>query len=203
MNTKNTLNILQTVSKIAGIVCKVISVLCIVGFCLCVVGIVSLAVGAPAMQLGGVTFESMMQHNTEMTTGSLYAAMASGAFVCAGEAVLAKFALHYFKREQTDGTPFTFDGAKELLRLGILSLCIPVGTQILAQIAQTICTKIMTDVEPLELDMGGSVIVGALLIVMALLCKYGAELNAEKVLPTPATDAESAQTDSPDTDLQG
>lgn len=196
-----TLNTIQTISKIAMIVCKVISVLCIVGFCLCIVGIVSLAVGAPAMQFGGVTFESMMQHNTEMTTGSLYAVMTAGAIVCAGEAVLAKFALHYFKREQTDGTPFTSDGAKELLRLGILSLCIPVGTQILAQIAHTICANVMADVEPLELDMGGSVIVGALLIVMALLCRYGAELTAEKTAPE--LDAESAQTDVQNTGVQG
>ena len=153
-----TLQIIQTVSKIAGIVCKVISVFCIVGFCLCIVGIVSMAVGAPAMQFGGVTFESMMQHNTEMSTGSLYAAMAAGAVVCAGECVLTKFAAHYLTRELKDGTPFTSGGARELLRLGILSLCIPVGTQVIAQIIET----------------------GALLIVLALVCRYGAEMTAQK-----------------------
>ena len=175
-----TLQIIQTVSRIAGIVCKVISVFCSVGFCLCIVGIVSMAVGAPAMQFGGVTFESMMQHNTEMSTGSLYAAMAAGAVVCAGECVLTKFAAHYLTRELKDGTPFTSGGARELLRLGILSLCIPVGTQVIAQIIETVFTKVMTDVEPLELDMGGSVIVGALLIVLALVCRYGAEMTAQK-----------------------
>ena len=42
--------------------------------------------------------------------------------ICAGEAVLAKFAEHYFKRELTDGTPFNLGGAKELMRLGILTI---------------------------------------------------------------------------------
>ncbi len=175
-----TLHTIQTIAKIAKIVSKVISICCIVGFCLCIVGIVSLAVGAPAFSFGGVTFESMLQHNTEMTTGSLYAVMASGAIVCAGEAVLAKFAVHYFDRELTDGTPFTHGGAKELMRLGILSICIPVGTQIAAKITQTILAKVLTDIEPAEYEMAGAVTLGVALIVMALVCRYGAELNAEK-----------------------
>lgn len=65
--------------------------------------------------------------------------------LCAGEAVLAKFAEHYFKRELVDGTPFDLGGAKELRRLGILAICIPIGTQMLAEIIYAVmeqkCTK--------------------------------------------------------------
>ena len=42
--------------------------------------------------------------------------------VCAGQAVLAKFAETYFKNKLQAGTPFTFGGAKELLRLGVMFL---------------------------------------------------------------------------------
>lgn len=179
-----TLQTIQMISKIAKILSKIIFICCIVGFCLCIVGVVGLAVGAPVMKLGGVTFESVLQHNTDMSTGSLYAALAAGLIVCAGEGVLAKFAMHYFDRELKDGTPFTLGGAKELFRLGILSVCIPIGVQILTQIVCTILAKTMTDVETTEMEMGGAVSTGVLFLVMALVCKYGAELNEKTDVPS-------------------
>ena len=58
--------------------------------------------------------------------------------VCAGQAVLAKFAETYFKNKLQAGTPFTFGGAKELLRLGVLTLVIPTGCSVLGSIAEGI-----------------------------------------------------------------
>mgnify|MGYP004528281625 CR=1 FL=1 len=96
--------------------------------------------------------------------------------ICAGEAVLAKFAEHYFKRELTDGTPFNLGGAKELMRLGILTICIPLGTQIIAEIVYAVMEQTMQGVTPLQLDNTGSVTLGIMFIVMSLICRYGAEL---------------------------
>ena len=173
-----TLQILQTISKIGRIVSKVVFVCCVVGFWLCIVGVISVAIGASALQVGNVTLESILQAEGNMTTGSLYATMAMCTIVCAGEAVLAKFAERYFTHELADGTPFTFDGAKELLRLGVLSICIPVGMQIIIQIVVTILTKVMTDVEAQKPEIAGSVTLGVMLVVLALVCRYGAELTA-------------------------
>ena len=178
-----TLHLIQTISKIAGIVCRVIFVCCIVGFCLCVVGVVSLALGVPTLKLGGVTLESILQTEADMSVGSSILAAAIGAVACAGEGILAKLAAHYFKREQADGTPFTFDGAKELLRLGILTICIPICMQIIAQIVQTILVKTLADTVPQDAEMGGAVAVGAVLIVLSFICKYGAELLTEQNVP--------------------
>ena len=100
--------------------------------------------------------------------------------ICAGEAVLAKFAEHYFKRELTDGTPFNLGGAKELMRLGILTICIPLGTQIIAEIVYAVMEQTMQGVTPLQLDNTGSVTLGIMFIVMSLICRYGAELHEGK-----------------------
>lgn len=170
-----TLQTIQTISTVGRIVSKVISVFCIVGFCLCIVGIVSLAIGAPTLMIGDVTLETFLLNEKETSVGTLYATMATCAIGCIGAAVLAKFAVHYFERELADGTPFTVGGAKELFRLGILTICIPIGTQILAQIVEAILTKVMTDVEPPELELGGAVAIGAMLLVLALVCRLGAE----------------------------
>ena len=115
-----TLNIIQKLSKIGKVLCKIMFIFCIIGFCGCIVGIFSMALGAETLKFGGVTLESILNTEAEVTIGTVYAAMAAGMILCAGEAVLAKFAEHYFKRELADGTPFTFAGAKEMQRLGIL-----------------------------------------------------------------------------------
>lgn len=115
-----TLNIIQKLSKIGKVLSKIMFIFCIIGFCGCIVGIFSMALGAETLKFGGVTLESILNTEAEVTIGTVYAAMAAGMILCAGEAVLAKFAEYYFKRELADGTPFTFAGAKEMQRLGIL-----------------------------------------------------------------------------------
>ena len=113
-----TLKTIQTLSKIGKILSKIMFIFCIIGFCGCIVGILSMALGAETLKFGGVTLESILNTEAEVTIGTVYAAMAAGMVLCAGEAMLAKFAEHYFKRELAEGTPFTFAGAKEMLRLG-------------------------------------------------------------------------------------
>ncbi|MBQ7540964.1 MAG: hypothetical protein IJT44_01580 [Clostridia bacterium] len=170
-----TLQAIQTISKIGKIVSKIVFVCCIVGFCLCVVGIVSLALGAPTFKLGGVTLESILQNKADLTTGTLYASMAAGAIICAGEGVLAKLASHYFERELADGTPFTLGGAQELRRLGVLSIVVPICMQSAVQVVQKILEKVFTDLGPTKPETSVSIAVGLLVLVMALLCRHGAE----------------------------
>ena len=71
------------------------------------------------------------------------AALVGWLILCAGEAVLAKFAEAYFVHELKAGTPFTLAGAKELLRLGVLAIALPAGSHLAANIAQEITAGIM------------------------------------------------------------
>ena len=175
-----TLNIIQRLSMIGKILSKIMFIFCIIGFCGCIVGILSMSLGAPTLKIGGVTLESILNTEADVTVGTVYAAMAAGMILCAGEAVLAKFAEHYFKRELADGTPFDLGGAKELMRLGILAICIPIGTQIIAEIVYAVMEQTLRGVAPLQLDHSGSVALGVMFIVMSLGCRYGAEVREGK-----------------------
>lgn len=77
----------------------------------------------------------------------------------------------------TAGTPFTTDGEKELQRLGILTICIPLGCLIVAEIVSGIIAGFLNCDDLLKLDNGDSVAMGVMFIVMSLLCRYGAELR--------------------------
>lgn len=174
-----TLNTIQKLSKIGKVLSKIVFIFCIVGFCGCIVGILSMTLGTPTLKIGGVTLESILNTEAEVTVGTVYAAMTTGMILCAGEAVLAKFAEHYFKRELADGTPFTLGGAKEMQRLGILTICIPICTQIIAEIVYAVMEQTVQGVAPLRLDNNGSVALGVMFIVLSLICRCGTEIYEE------------------------
>lgn len=152
-----TLNNIQKLSKIGKVLSRLVFVFCIIGFCGCIVGILSMALGAPTLKIDGVTLKSILSIEAGVTTGTAYAVMAAGMILCAGEAVLAKFAEHYFKRELADGTPFDLGGAKELMRLGILAICIPIGMQMIAEIVYAVMEQALYGVAPFQSDYSGSV----------------------------------------------
>lgn len=170
-----TLNTIQTLSKIAKVFSNIIFIFSIVCLCLSIVGILSLAFSFESFKLGGVTINSLLTDKGNMAKGTIYADLAQSIVYCIGALVLSKFAEKYFVKELKDGTPFTFDGAKDLLRLGILFICIPIGAEIIASIADSIIVKVFADAKPSEFDAFGSVAIGIAFIIISLICKYGAE----------------------------
>ena len=103
--------------------------------------------------------------------------------VCAGEAVLAKFAEVFFQNELNAETPFTLSGAKELLRLGILTLAIPTGCAVVGSIVQGVVAGFLNApkaaVMDLSFDHEASIALGIMMILGSLLCRYGAELQTQ------------------------
>ena len=97
-------------------------VLCIIGVIGSVIGIAFLAAGVDAVHIGGITLKSIVRINsgTSIETANIY--MAVAIILCSGEAVIAKFAEHYFKGELLDGTPFNMERSKELTQLGIITI---------------------------------------------------------------------------------
>ena len=177
MKTK-TLNTIQKISKIVGIIAKIVFILCIVGGAFCVVGIIGLAVIPDGgFKLGGMTIKGLIDSSEELSLGTAYTGMAMGIIYCAGEAVLAKFAETYFEHEQAAGTPFNFDGAKELMRLGILTICIPIGTAIVAGIVYGIMSIGFNNVGNIDMSNSFSIGLGLMFIFLSLICKYGAEIS--------------------------
>ena len=173
----NSLKTIQTLSKIGKILCKIAFVFAVIGFCGCIVGMISLSVGGNILKLGGVTIHGIISENLDYAEGSLIGWLV----VCAGEAVLAKYAELYFKNELAAGNPFTFAGAKELLRLGIMTAVIPTGCAIVGSIVEGIAAGIMDVEKAVELNMPfgteGNITLGIMFIIAALLCRYGAEIR--------------------------
>lgn len=171
-----TLNTIQTFSKIGKLLSKIIYICCIVGFIGCIVGIIAMLIGSHAAKISGTTLHSVLASEAGSSVGTLSVAIAAGLILSVGEFFVARMAYRYFSNELNAGTPFTLEGANELMHLGISVIWIPLVSIILTQIAQEVIAQFMENVELLSLDGYGSVMLGVAFIIMSLLCKCGAEL---------------------------
>ena len=173
-----TLKTIQTLAKIGKILSCIAFVFACIGFGGSVVGALSAAFGGGfAIKLGGVTIYDLFGGARYSGLESVCAALLGWMIVCAGEAVVAKFAELYFKRELAAGTPFTLSGAKELTRLGILTLAVPTGCAVLAAVVSGIAASFLRASEAMDAHFGGgaSIALGVMFLVAALLCRLGAE----------------------------
>lgn len=178
----NTLKAVQTLSKIGKVLSKIVYICCIIGFCGCAVGIVAMLIGGESVKLSGVALHSILQTEAGIDGGTIWAAIAVGLILFVGEFFISNMAYRYFDRELKAGTPFTLNGAKELMHLGISVIWIPIVAVVLAQVAQGMIAQFMENAEKLNLDGFNSVALGIMFIVMSLLCKLGAE-EAQKNEP--------------------
>lgn len=174
------LKTLQTLSKVGKILSKIMFVFSLIGVGGCVAGLLSIMFGNGTMiKIGDVTLHGILENTNNYNFNSISATLAAVLIICAGEAVLAKFAEIYFRNELAAGTPFTRNGANELLRLGILTIAIQVGCTALAEITQGIIAGFM-NVEIISqtermFDNESSIVLGIMFIIGSVLCRYGAE----------------------------
>lgn len=178
-----TLKTIQTLARIGKILSKICFILSLVGAGICIVGLICLPLGGEEiLKIGGITLHGLTGVNADEGVRIAAVALSGWSIVCIGEAVLAKFAQRYFANELTAGTPFTPAGAGELMRLGILSIALSVGSVIVSEIVQAIMAAIL-DVAikraDVSFDPGGAIALGIMFIVAALLCRYGAEITNE------------------------
>lgn len=179
-----TLRTIQKLSKAGKILSRIAFVLALVGFCGCIAGLISVRWGnGSVIRWGGVTLHGILSHSDAYDLKTVAAALTGITFVCAGEAVLAWFAMRYFQNELKAGTPFTLSGAKELLRLGILTCAVPLGSAMAASIAEGIVSSYLLAARDSYSDIffnnDGSIALGVMFIIMSLLCRYGAEQKAD------------------------
>ena len=181
-----TLNTLQTLSKIAKILSRIAFVCATVATCICVVGLICTAFGGgEVFKIGGVTVYGLLKVDSEEGLKLVSTALSGALITSIGMAVLAYFAEKCFANELKAGTPFTQEWAKELMRLGILIIVVPTACVVAAEIVQGIVAGVLDaskeNMLDIRFDNEGSIVTGVAMIVMSLLCRYGAECSCTEI----------------------
>ena len=169
---------LNTVQKI----CKVCKVLAEIAFVMFVV-IVALMLAA-AIFTGTGNFDALVSSGALILDDAIMYSGAAQEYVVAicvaiiivfsAEAVVAKFINVYFKHELKAGTPFTFEGAKEMLRLGIIAIAVPSAASVISAIYLTVVTADSGDWNfSVKISLG----LGLMFLALSPLLKHGTELR--------------------------
>ena len=169
------LKTLQTISKIGKIISDIIFVCSIIGAVACIIAVSALA-SSQNIILEDQSMVDLIESMGINFVTVIFSCVIS-IFACIGSAVVAKFASNYFANELEDGTPFTYAGSKELLRLGILATAIPLAISVLTSLIFTI-TKLFWPMlsEDAIANESVSIVFGLMLIVMSIVFKHGAEI---------------------------
>ena len=89
----SSLQTIQKLSKIGKIFNKIAFVFSAISFCGCIAGLLSLSLGNGSLiKLGSITLHSLIYEEYGYNIKSITATLSGWLVVCAGEAVLAKFA---------------------------------------------------------------------------------------------------------------
>lgn len=164
---------LQSIQKafhVIRVLTTVARVLCIVGLCLCVLGVLC----AGGVQNGGHVFgllgEPLAPFSTEAGLHTTLVRLACTGIVLLAHVILLAFAGNYLKAE---GTPFTKRGAQQLNRLGIRCIYIPImAVALAAGLSVWQGVKLTAG-----LGNASSLSTGIVLILAAMVFRYGAELE--------------------------
>ena len=169
-------------------------------------GVIITSKGFTPIKLGSMTIEGILPGGCRVDDSDIISALcyvlSESLIVCASSAVIAKLSELYFTRELKDGTPFTLEGARQIQRLGIITVSISFGSQILYAIIKAIFERIYKGSTSDSIYLPNYILLGLFFILLAQIFRYGAELK-EKADKLPDNEAlQELTAEETDTDLQ-
>ncbi len=164
---------IQKVMRVLQILSKIILILAIVG-------LVMTSVGAILVASNVLNTENQFLHflsaAAEITKGQLIGTLLAAATSLLLSGIFTAFVYRYFIAELKEGTPFTSAGADRIKQLGIMQIVLAVVS---AAITDGIYDKMgLSDWN--RFDDAGSITLGICLILIAIVVRYGAELEHRK-----------------------
>ena len=166
-----TLETIQKVFNVFRIITIIASIICTVAAVLSGLGALCAAVqyhGGTVLRIFGEPFD-LFADGTDLLQKYVY--LLSVTFMLIAEAILLKLTHSYLKSERADGTPFTYNGAERLKKLGVRFIWIPI-----VAIAVSDAVAAWQGVDVTVANFGG-VVTGTVLILVSVIFRYGAELE--------------------------
>ena len=167
------LETIQKTFRVFQILTKIAWIFSIVGAVLCAVGALCAFAWYSGGQVFSLTGELVTVFASDKGMNEMLAVLLSDFVMLVSEAILLFFAGRYLKAEQFDGTPFTETGAEQLQKLGIRCIWLP----IVAAVISGIIVVCLGSEETGDISNLPSLVTGIVLILTAMIFRYGAALE--------------------------
>lgn len=161
---------IQKGMRVLQILSKIVLIFAIVGVALTSIG--AALVASDVLNLEN-QFLNFLSVPAEMSKSQLVGTLTAAAVSLLFGGILTAFAYRYFTAELKEGTPFTNTGADRIKQLGIMEI-------ILSVVSMCIIDGIYEKIGLTEwnrFDDAGSITFGVFLILLAVVVRYGAELE--------------------------
>lgn len=166
----NTLEKIQKTMKVFQIIAKIVMVFSFVAIAFTLVaGSVSLMENK--LPFGELLQRLLIEADRTINHREIGIALLCESVVLIFGAIEAVCVYRYFKLELSEGTPFSEAGAKSITKLGILFIVV----DILSAAFSSAMEKFAFVSE--RMDNGGGIVSGLILIFLAMVVRYGAELE--------------------------
>ncbi len=171
---------INAIWNFASAITKIVYVCLIIGASGCLIGAFMLpAIGDIEIE-EGKTILMEIETSSNMVYGAIISACFVGLASCISSMFVCQYAIKYFKLEKKEGTPFTTTGANKLIDLGIKSIWIPFAGMIIGSIVEVIILnfyKVDINTTLSYTSFESSLGTGLLIMLIGLLCRYGASLK--------------------------
>lgn len=161
---------IQKVMRVLQILSKIILIFAIVG-------VILASIGATLVASDVLNTENQFLHfisvTAEMSKGQIVGTLTAAAVSLLFGGIITAFVYRYFTAELKEGTPFTNAGADKIKQLGIIEIVLSV---ISMGIVDGIYEKIGL-AEWNRFDDAGGITLSICLILLAMVVRYGAELE--------------------------
>lgn len=142
-----------------------------------IVGVILASIGAALVASDVLNMENQYLHflsvTAEISKGQLVGTLTAAAVSLLFGGIMTVFVYQYFTEELKEGTPFTNTGADRIRQLGIIEI-------VLSVISMCILDGIYKKISLAEwsrVNDASSITVGICLILLAMVVRYGAELE--------------------------
>ena len=169
------LKTIQTLAKVGKILSLIAFILCIVCAVFCAIGVAVLPAMKDKVIQDGKTLEQLLIENKTNFITAITVCVIALISTLAG--VFTSFlTLRFFKRELEVGTPFRFEIANKMKKLGLIHVIVSLA--LLVTIAIIVASvksghKELQDIKGTE--TGGTLWFGIALLILSVFCRYGAE----------------------------
>lgn len=175
---EKTYKAIKTLEKLGMVLSTIAYIFCIIGVVGCLIGIIALSItGSVGIVIDGKDLATIIEENSGTKIIEMISVTTISMIMIGGEIALAYFAKTFFKRELERQEVFTAEGAKEMKKLGILAIIIPIVSCVVASIVYGILSAVLKDVGRFDVEFGGSIGLGIMFILLSIFIQYGAELK--------------------------
>ncbi len=165
------LRTIQTLFKIARVICIIVFICGIIGAASCALTLLVVP-SLPEIEVEGFNFEELLAENG-LTMGLMYGALSVAILGCVLAIVLSKYTQKFCEKELEIGTPFNMDVVKRMRKLALFQIIASISVSFVSGLVMGIIASLEGIDYNYDINILSTIGFGISLLILSLFCEAG------------------------------